>query len=367
MSDPLFSPSIRTRRTAFSSRVEAAGVSAYTVYNHMLLPTVFRSVAEDCAHLKSAVQIWDVAAERQVELRGPDAACLLQMTTPRDLSRMDDDQCYYIPMVDAGGGMINDPIAIRLGPDRFWISLADSDMLYYFKGLVAGLGLNVRVFEPDISPLAIQGPRADELVARVFGTEITATRFFRHKTLQIGGKDMIIARSGWSKQGGFEIYLNGSEHGEALWDRLFDAGAGLNVRAGCPNLIERTEAGLLSYGTDITIANTPFEAGLGKYCHLDSTRCLGHEALIAKREPERQIRAVEIAGDPVPACVSPWALTDASGAFAGRVSSAIWSPDFTTNVAAAMIEATHWLAGTELLVDCPDGQRPARVRKTFWI
>ena len=366
MSGQLFSRSIRTRRTPYSDRVEAAGVTAYTIYNHTLLPTVFRSPAEDCAHLKSAVQIWDVSAERQVELRGPDAAKLLQMTTPRDLSRMAEDQCYYVPMVDEQGKMLNDPVTVRLGPDRFWVSLADSDMLYYFKGLANGFGLNVAVFEPDISPLAIQGPKADELVTRVFGAGISATRFFRHKTVQIGGRDTIIARSGWSKQGGFEIFLDGSERGPALWDQLFEAGADLDVRAGCPNLIERIEGGLLSYGNDITNTDTPFEAGLGRFCHLETIKCLGHAALLASTEPTRQIRAISIDGDPVPDCIVPWTLTNENGKFAGYVTSAAWSADFGTNVAIAMVERAHWNGGTNLFLQAPDRQRPAWVRQGFW-
>ena len=210
MSQPYLTPSIRVRRTPFSRRVEEAGIQAYSVYNHMLIPQVFRSAEEDYAHLKQAVQVWDVSCERQVEIRGPDALELVQMTTPRNLSGMADDQCYYIPMVDAQGQILNDPVAIRLAEDRYWFSLADSDMLYYCKGLAMGRGLNVEVFEPDVSPLAVQGPKADELIGRVFGAEIVATRFFRHKTIQVQGKDMVIARSGWSHQGGFEIYLDGS-------------------------------------------------------------------------------------------------------------------------------------------------------------
>ncbi|SVE50228.1 uncharacterized protein METZ01_LOCUS503082, partial [marine metagenome] len=183
MPPPYLTPSIRVRRTPFSRRVEEAGVRAYSVYNHMLIPQSFRSPEEDCAHLKQAVQVWDVSCERQVEIKGPDALELMQMTTPRNLSGMADDQCYYVPMVDAQGQMLNDPVAIRLAEDRYWLSLADSDMLYYCKGLAIGRGLNVEVFEPDISPLAVQGPQADELIGRVFGPEIVATRFFRHKTI----------------------------------------------------------------------------------------------------------------------------------------------------------------------------------------
>ena len=166
---PSLSVSRRTRATPFSRRVEAAGARAYTVYNHMLLPTVFESLEADYHHLKRHVQIWDVACERQVEIRGPDAAGLLRRLTPRDLRGLEPGRCYYTPMVDEDGGMLNDPVTLCLGPDHFWVSIADSDLLYWIKGLAHGWGLRVRVSEPDVSPLAVQGPHAEELVARVFG------------------------------------------------------------------------------------------------------------------------------------------------------------------------------------------------------
>ena len=368
MSMPYLTPAIRLRRTPFSRRVEAAGAAAYTVYNHMLLASFFRSVEEDYAHLKRAVQVWDVSCERQVEIVGPDASRLVQLTTPRDLSRMADDQCYYIPMVDEDGRMLNDPILIKLADDRYWVSIADTDMLYYFKGLANGFGLNAKAFEPDVSPLAIQGPKADKLVARVFGQEIVDTKFFRYKTISFQGKEMIIARSGWSHQGGFELYLDGSEYGEPLWDLLFESGKDLDVRAGGPNLIERIEAGLLSYGNDITIDTTPFEAGLGKYCNLDAaTDCLGHEALLTQKDPRRQIRSISIDGPPVPAITSYWPLKDHEGNGADDISSGTWSPDFGTNVAIDMVHRTYWTPGTELIVETEDGEQPALVRDSFWI
>ncbi|MGI9419856.1 MAG: dimethylsulfoniopropionate demethylase [Geminicoccaceae bacterium] len=368
MPSTLFFPSSRVRRTPFSRRVDEAGAKAYSVYNHMLIPTCFRSVEEDYAHLKSAVQLWDVACERQVEIVGPDALRLIQMATPRDLAPMKDDQCYYIPMVDEDGRLLNDPVLIKLSADRYWVSIADSDVLFYFKGLANGFGLDVRVFEPDLSPLGIQGPKTDELVRRVFGEDIAAIRFFRHSTISVQGKAMIIARSGFSHQGGFEIYVDGTEHGEPLWDRLMEAGEDLNIRAGGPNGIERIEAGLLSYGGDITREHTPFEAGLGNYCHLDrATSCLGRGALMAKREPSRQIRPVEIAGDAIPPLGHPWPLKDEGGNPTGRISAAACSPDFRTNVAIAMVDRAHWEPGTELVVEAPDGPRAVCVRQKFWI
>ena len=365
---PYLTSSIRVRRSPFNRCVEAEGVKAFSVYNHMMIPQLFRSVEEDHAHLKSAVQVWDVACERQVEIIGPDAKQLVQMTTPRDLSGMEDDQCYYIPMVDEQGMMLNDPIAIKLSKDRYWLSLADSDMLYYCKGLASGFKLNVSVFEPDVSPLAIQGPKADELVVRVFGEDIINTRFFRFKWVKFEGRRMVLSRSGWSHQGGFELYLDGSEFGEAVWDAFFEAGKDLDVRAGCPNLIERIESGLLSYGSDITIENTPMEAGLTKYCILDrDTGCLGHQALLEKREPVRQNRAIEIEGPAVPTLGHYWPLKDQAGRPAGRISSATWSPDFQTNVAIGMVQHECWAPGTELEVETPDWTRTAKVRDKFWI
>ena len=365
----LISPSRRLRRTPFSDGVEAAGVKAYTVYNHMLLPTVFRSVEEDYRHLKSAVQVWDVACERQVEVRGPDAGRLVQMLTPRDLRGMLPGQCAYMPIVDETGGMLNDPVVVKLAEDRWWISIADSDLLLWVKGIAHGYRLDVLVDEPDVSPLAVQGPRADDLMAAVFGDGVRAVRFFRFGRFDFAGRELVIARSGYSRQGGFEIYLEGADLGMPLWHALMEAGAGLDVRAGCPNLVERIEGGLLSYGNDMTADNTPHECGLGRFCNTQTAiGCIGRDALlrVAKEGPVQQIRAVAIDGPAVPGCDRAWPLL-ADGRAVGRVTSAAWSPDFATNVAIGMIRMTHWEPGTELALALPDGSaRRAVVQAGFW-
>jgi len=363
----LISPSRRLRRTPFSDGVEAAGVSAYTVYNRMLLPTVFRSVEEDYHHLKEAVQIWDVSCERQVELRGPDAGRLMQMLTPRDLRGMLPGQCYYVPIVDETGGMLNDPVAVKLAEDRWWISIADSDLLLWVKGIANGYRLDVLVDEPDVSPLAIQGPKANDLMAAVFGDTVRDIRFFRFGHYDFMGHDMVIARSGYSKQGGFEIYVEGSEIGMPLWNALMEAGKPLDVRAGCPNGIERVEGGLLSYGNDMTDDNTPHECGLGRFCNTATAiGCVGRDALlrVAKEGPVQQIRAIEIDGK-VPPCDRPWPLM-AGTKRVGQVTSAANSPDFKCGVAIGMVRMTHWDEGTDLQVVTQDGVFPAVVHEVFW-
>lgn len=359
----MLSLSRRLRRTPFSARVEACGVKAYTVYNHMLLPTVFESPEADYHHLKRHVQVWDVACERQVEIKGPDAARLVQLLTPRNLSRMRPDQCFYAPMVDETGGMLNDPVILRPDADRYWISIADSDVLLWVKGVANGMGLECEVTEPDVSPLAVQGPEAEELMARVFGDAVRRIRFFRNARLPVLDSHFTVARTGYSKQDGFEVYVENGEYGEPLWDALFEAGKDLDVRAGCPNLIERIEGGLLSYGNDMTRENNPYECGLDKFCDTTgSFDYIGRDALArgADTEPDRRVRGLRIFGDPVPACLEPWPVL-AVGARAGQVTSAAWSPDLACNVSIGMMDRGHWQVGTPVSVAAPDGDREAEV------
>jgi len=369
MTAPSLSISRRIRSTPFSRRVEAAGVKAYTVYNRMLLPTVFFSVEDDYHHLKRAVQVWDVSCERQVELAGPDAAKLAQLMTPRDLGRLQDDQCVYTPAVDEQGGMLNDPMTMRIGPDRYWVSIADSDLLFWAKGLALGRGLDVSVSEPDVSPLAVQGPKADDLMARVFGDGVRGIRFFRFLRLPFRGREFIVARSGYCKQGGFEIYVEGDDLAEPLWDALFTAGKDLDVRPGCPNLIERIEGGLLSYGNDMTLENNPYECGLGRFCKPSvAVDCVGRDALLQLETigPAREMRSFAIDGDAQPPCTGVWRLW-AQGQQVGTVTSAAWSPDFETTVALGIINASHWADGTTVEVETPDGMRTARVHERPFI
>ena len=357
MNAPVLAVSRRTRRTPFSARVEALGVAGYTVYNHMLLATSFGSTVDDYHHLKRHVQLWDVGCERQVQVQGPDATRLVQMMTVRDLSNAVVGQCLYVPLVDADGSMINDPVALKLAEDRYWLSIADSDVLLWAKGLAYGLNLDVMINEPDVWPLAVQGPKSDDLMAEVFGDPVRDIRFFRFAELEFKGHPLNVARSGWSKQGGFEVYVDDPVVGLELWDALWDAGQKFDVAPGCPNLIERLEGGLLSYGNDMTRAHNPLECGLDRYCHLDGNfESIGKDALVRIRDEgiKRCIRGLRISGDPVPACVDAWSVHDASRTV-GEVSSAAYSPDFQSNLAFAMLERDFWTSGQKLEVLTPDG------------
>ncbi len=361
MLTPTLAASCRLRSTPYTKCVEALGVSGYSVVNHTIMPKGFRqSVEQDYWHLRNHVQLWDTSCERQVELIGPDAARLAQLMTPRDLGHAEVGQCLYAPMVDAQGAMLNDPIILKLAPDHFWFSIADSDVLLWAKGLATGMALDVSVDEPDVSPLSVQGPKSDDLMARVFGPEVRNIDFFRFKKLDFAdfaGHPLVVSRSGYSKQGGFEIYLDDSAKGEPLWDALWLAGKDLDVLPGSPNLIERIEGGLMSYGNEMTRANNPLECGLEKYCQLDgSVEFIGLKALqnISRQGPQRQIRGVIFDGDPCSACRRPWPVW-CQDKKVGQVTSAIWSPRFKANVSLAMIDREYWNVDQQVVVAGEDG------------
>ncbi|MGI9405669.1 MAG: dimethylsulfoniopropionate demethylase [Hyphomicrobiaceae bacterium] len=359
MSESGLNMSRRIRRTPYTDRVEACGARGFSVVNHMLLPKAFRpSVEEDYWHLREHVQIWDVSCQRQVEIAGPDAARLVQWMTPRNIGSAKTGQCLYVPLVDENGGMINDPVLLKLAEDRFWLSIADSDVLLWAKGLALGAGMDVSVGEPDVSPLAIQGPKAEDLMAAVFGEDIRAVKFFRFGLFEFQGTQQIIARSGYSKQGGFEIYLNDSALGPTLWDTIWDAGQAFDIAPGCPNLIERIEGGLLSYGNEMTRANNPYECGLDAYCDPGGNfDFIGKQALqrIHADGPVRQMRGVLFDGGRAPVCSKPWPVIAPDNTQIGQVTSGIYSPRLKKNIGLSLIDRGYWDPGQHIDILTSDG------------
>tara|TARA_B100000963_G_scaffold204650_1_gene178199 strand:- start:3546 stop:4655 length:1110 start_codon:yes stop_codon:yes gene_type:complete len=333
----------RLRSTPYTSRIEKQGVSAYTVYNHMLLPAAFGSIEESCAHLKKNVQVWDVAAERQVEISGKDSAKLVQLMTCRDLSNSKIGRCYYCPIIDDNGNLVNDPVILKLANDRWWISIADSDVIFFAKGLASGNKFDVKIFEPNVDIIAIQGPKSFDLMEKIFGKEIKELKFFGFNYFNFNGIKHLIARSGWSKQGGFEIYIENTQSGLDLYDHLFDIGKEFNVKAGCPNLIERIESGLLSYGNDFDNNDNPFECGFEKYVNLDSDIVfLGKDKLkkIKLEGVKRKLMGIKIDLDKISISKSI-KITNNEGSFIGELRSACYSPHFKKVIGIAMINEPY--------------------------
>ena len=280
MKNFILSKSRRLRSTPFTSRIEAQGVKSYTVYNHMLLPTTFSNPEEEYIHLKKHVQIWDVSVQREIEVFGDDAYQLVQLMTCRDLSKSKIGDCLYAPLVDKMGGLINDPLIYKLDEKKWRICIADSDVLLFAKGIAEGKNLNVSIFEANIDTLAIQGPKSFKLMEKVFGNTINNLKFFKFDFFIFNKKKFLISRSGFSKQGGFEIHIEDIKAGLDLYDHFFKVGNEFNLKPGNPNHPERIEGGLLSYGNDIDLSDNPFECGFDKYINLETDIVfLGKESL----------------------------------------------------------------------------------------
>jgi len=334
----------RLRSTPYTSRIEKQGVTAYTSYNHMLLPAAFGSLEDSYYHLKDNVQVWDVAGERQVEISGKDSAKLIQLMTCRDLSKSKVGRCYYCPIIDDKAGLINDPVILKLGEERWWISIADSDVILFAKGLAIGNKFDVKIFEPNVDILAVQGPKSFKLMEKIFGKKITEMKFFGFDYFEFAGAKNLIARSGWSKQGGYEIYVENTKSGLALYDKLFEVGKDFDVKPGCPNLIERIESALLSYGNDMDNGDNPLECGLDKYVNLDSeVNFLGKEKLkeIRKIGIAKKLMGVIIDAKEINVSKS-MELINEKNLKIGELRSGVYSPHFKKVIGIAMLDKPYF-------------------------
>lgn len=360
----------RLRQTPFEPRAREHNARAYTIYNHMPLACSYESPEADYHHLCQQVQIWDVACERQVEVSGVDALKLVELVTPRAVASSRIGECRYAPLVDEFGGIVNDPIIIRLAATRFWLSTADSDVLLWLKGINYGRGYDAQVFEPEVSPLAVQGPKATDLMADLLGEAVRELRFFHFITARLADTEVIIARSGWGGQGGFEIYLQDSARGLALWDCIWAAGEKYQIRAGCPNHIDRIESGLLSYGNDMTLANNPYECGLARFIDLHKeAEYMARAALtrIAAAGAEKSLAYLTLAGAPLSAPRTELPVLDATGRDIGILTSMAYSPKFATNLAFATVATAANQHGAIVQVEVGEKTpRAARVVNRQW-
>ena len=346
----------RLRSTPYTSRIEEQGVTAYTTYNHMLLPAAFGSLEDSYHHLKESVQVWDVAGERQVEINGKDSAKLVQLMTCRDLSKSRDGRCYYCPIIDDKGGIINDPVVLRLSSDRWWLSIADSDVLLFAKGLAIGNNFSVNIFEPDVNIIAVQGPKSFKLMEKIFGEKITQLKFFDFDYYDFKETKHLIARSGWSKQGGYEIYVEHTKSGLDLYDTLFEKGKDLDVKPGCPNLIERIESALLSYGNDIDINDNPLECGFDKFVNVDSDiNFLGKEKLtkIKSEGVSKKLMGVKLDLKKINITESIDIMDENINPI-GELRSGFYSPYFDQVIGIAMLNKPNWNVNQAIKININD-------------
>ncbi len=359
----------RLRRSPFFEATQRYGPRAYTVYNHMLFPINFDDFEAEYQALLTGVTLWDVSVERQVEITGPDAFKLASQLTPRDLTRCAVGQGKYVVITAADGGIINDPVLLRLGDNHFWLALADSDVLLWARGVAHCLGLNVQIVEPDVSPLQIQGPQSKPVVQALFGGAVVELPYYHFIQTQLDGIPVVVTRTGWTGEVGYEVYLRDGSRGVELWERIMEAGRPYGIRPTGPSDIRRVEAGILNYGIDMTLAENPYEVGLGWLVDLDKDGgFIGQAALrrIKAAGVQRKLAGLEIEGDPIEFNTTRWPV-HGDGRAVGYVTSALYSPRLKKNIGYAMLPAESAALGTRLEVAVPEaGARPAVVvRRPF--
>lgn len=334
------SPTARIRKSPFYDATIAEGATSFTPYNRMLMPTGYGHPQEEYWRLIEAVSLWDVAVERQIELQGRDAATLAQLLCPRDLTNCAVGQGKYVALCNHAGTIINDPILLKLSDQRYWLSIADSDVLLWARAIAAERRLDVRVTEPDVSPLAVQGPRSDDVVAAVFGDWVRDLKYFWFQETTINSIPVAVARSGWSKQGGFEIYLMDGTRGTQLWNIVREAGEPYGIGPGNPNACERVESGLLSWGGDTDDETNPFEVRMKKFVDLHvPDEVVGIKSLrtIAETGIKRRQLGAVLEGDIPHQPGSDWMSIWKDGARAGDLTNCIWSYRLKANIGFALV------------------------------
>ena len=348
----------RLKRSPYFEATQRAGCRGYTVYNHMLLPIRYSGFEAEYKRLLADVTLWDVSVERNVEIAGRDGLRFAELLTPRDLSKCRVGEGRYVLLTDDAGGIVNDPVLLRLEENRFWLACADSDVLLWAKGVARGAGMDVTLRELEVAPLQVQGPKSRELVAELFGDWVSHLKYYEFKQTELKGIPLIVTRTGWTGELGYELYLLDPARGVELWNRVIKAGKRYNIAPTGPSDIRRIEAGILNYGIDMTLDNNPYELGLERLVNLDkATEFIGRDALrkIQREGVKKKLVGVEIGGKPMDMNMTRYPVKGG-----GFVTSCVYSPRLKKNIGYAMLPIER-AAEKKLKIEAPGGVRSAAI------
>ena len=347
------------RKSPYFDSTVKWGATGFSVYNHMYIPRDFGSPEQNFWNLIENAILCDVAVERQVEITGPDAYKFIQLLTPRDLTKLSIGQCKYVLIVNNEGGILNDPILLRLGENHFWLSLADSDILLWAQGVALNSGLNVKIIEPDVSPLQLQGPTSGEIMIKLFGDSIKDLKYYWLREYTLDGIPLIVSRTGWSSELGYEIYLRDGSKGNELYEKIMTAGKDHGLQPGHTSSIRRIEGGMLSYHADADIKTNPYELGLDRLVNLDSkVDFIGKEALkkIQQEGIKRIQVGLELECEPLKGPNTTFWSIQKEDEVIGKVTSAIYSPRLKKNIALAMIKINQSKIGNKLKIKTKENE-----------
>ena len=357
MTNKNFGFGTQIRKSPFFDSTVKWGATGFSVYNHMYIPRDFGNPEKNFWNLIEKSILCDVAVERQVEITGPDAYKFIQLITPRDLSKLSIGQCKYVLIVNERGGIINDPVLLRLGENHFWLSLADSDVLLWSQGVAVNSKLKVNISEPDVSPLQLQGPTSKKIMIKLFGEDIKDLKYYWFRECELDGIPLIVSRTGWSSEFGYEIFLRDGSKGNELYEKIMEAGKEHGLEPGHTSSIRRIEGGMLSYHADADINTNPFELGLDRLVYLDSKiDFIGKDSLkkIKKDGIKRKQIGLELQCKPLTGPNTKFWPISIDGRKIGKVTSAVYSPRLKKNIALAMVEIDQSEIGNIMIVDIDD-------------
>jgi aminomethyltransferase len=370
MSNKNFGFGTQIRKSPYFDATVKWGATGFSVYNHMYIPRDFGNPEQNFWNLIKKSILCDVAVERQVEITGPDAYKFIQLLTPRDLSKLSVRQCKYVLIVNNDGGILNDPVLLRLAENHFWLSLADSDVLLWAQGVAVNSGLDVKISEPDVSPLQLQGPTSQEIMVKLFGEDIRELKYYWLREYELDGIPLVVSRTGWSSELGYEIFLRDGSRGNELYEKIMEAGKEHGIEPGHTSSIRRIEGGMLSYHADADIHTNPFELGFDRLVNLDTDiNFIGKEALkkIKQEGIKRKQVGLIIDCDPLSGPNTTFWPIEKDGKTIGKVTSAVYSPRLKKNIALAMVEVNHSELGNQLNIETHEGKYSSTiVEKPFY-
>jgi glycine cleavage system aminomethyltransferase T len=353
----------RIRKSPFFDATIDAGVKAFTVYNKTYLPIGYDDPEAEFWKLVNDVTLWDVTCQRVTEIAGPDAFTFMDMMTPRDMTKCRPGQCKYVLLTDQNGGIVNDPVLLQLSDDKYWLSAGDSDIQMWAKGIAVHSGLDVMISEPDVATLQIQGPKSAPLVEDLFGPAAMDIKYYDFLEMELAGSPVLLARTGWSAERGYEVYVRDTSCGKAVWDTITQAGEKYGIAPAVPSRIRRIEGGILDYNVDMDTTVNPFEIGMDRVVALDTGRSfIGSEALAKIRQTgiTRKLVGVEIEGSPLKYNEQAWPVMDGDERI-GDVTSCVFTPRQERNIGYAMVPLAYTDLGVTMAVETSEGRRQATV------
>ncbi len=363
--------STRVRKSPYWHLSHKAGCWRATVYNRVYHPRGYVRPEDGGAMVEYSaivnhVTMWNVAVERQIQVIGPDAEKFVNYVITRDATRIEPMHAKYVILCNQQGGVLNDPVLLRLSDDEFWFSLADSDIMLWLQGVNADNRYNVKISEIDVSPLQIQGPKSLALMTDLIGQEINHIPYYGLLEGQIAGRDVVVSQSGFSGENGYEIYLRDATlYAEDLWNTILDIGKKHSLMVIAPAHHRRIAAGILSWGQDMDFETLPFQCNLGYQVPRNKkTEYVGKEALENVRKQMEEgntpfkttLVGMEFGGKQIDDYAPDfWLISGHEGGDPiGYVTSPWYSPELETNIAMGYVPCGMHSVGTKLQIHLPD-------------